>query len=147
MKKSAQYKILPELKIMIEYFSVETTLNDMIEHRKILIKDKDYNPGFNFITDFRDTILACSYDDILSYIEFAKKEPNMLGKRRAAILTETPNQTAISVLYVLNLHDLPFIVEIFSTMDAAIKWVGLSQNDKSIVEEIIKNMKAEINYL
>ena len=46
MKKSAQYKILPELKIMIEYFSVETTLNDMILFKPV-------KPVFLNLTELR----------------------------------------------------------------------------------------------
>jgi len=143
--KSAQYKILPELKIIIEYFSVVTTLYDMIEHRKILIEEINYNPNYNFITDFRDTYLDISDEEVLSYIEFVKKTPKMISKRKAAILTDTPEETAISSLYVLNLHDLPLIVNIFSIMDAAIKWVGLSLDDIVIVEKTINDLKDKIN--
>ncbi|SNR78538.1 hypothetical protein SAMN06265371_11346 [Lutibacter agarilyticus] len=141
MIKTAQYKILPEMKIIIEYFSVETVLDDMISHRKVLIQDNNYNPNYNFVTDFRDTNLNFSESDLLSYIDFAKTYPNMAAKRRGAILTENPKQTVISHLFILNLDDLPFIVDIFSTMDAALRWVGLSSTYKEIIENEISRMK------
>jgi len=141
MIKTAQYKILPELKIMIEYFSVEMSLDDLISHRKIMIHDIEYNPTYNIITDFRDAYLNGNEDDILSFIEFAKNYPNLAAKRRAAILTETPNQTVISSIYKLKLQDLPFIVKIFSTVSAALNWVGLTLTDKEKIENEIKKMK------
>lgn len=141
MIKSTQYKILPELKIMVEYFSLETSLKDKIEHRKIVIQDKYFNPNYNFITDFRDTHIDFSVDDVSAYIEFAKNATKMHGDRRSAILTNTPNQTVFSSLYVLELKNEPTHVEIFSTMDSAIKWVGLSSIDIRKIESVINEMK------
>ncbi len=141
MIMTTQYKVLPELKIIIEYFSGATVLVDMIEHRKKLIEDNEYNSNFNFITDFRDAILIFSEEDVISYIDFARNTVNILGKRRAAILADTPNQSLVSNLYVLNIKDLPFLVEIFSTLDAALKWVRVSKDDKKIIEDTIKKMK------
>jgi len=65
----------------------------------------------------------------------------LAAKRRAAILTETPNQTVISSIYKLKLQDLPFIVKIFSTVSAALNWVGLTFVDKEKIENEIKKMK------
>ena len=143
MIKSVQYKILPELKIMVEYFSLETSLKDKIAHRKILIQDKYFNPNYNFITDFRDTHIDFSLDDVSAYIEFAKNATKMHGDRRSAILTNTPNQTVFSSLYILELKNEPTHVEIFLTMDSAIKWVGLSSIDIRKIESVINEMKTK----
>jgi len=143
MIKSTQYKILPELKIMVEYFSLETSLKDKIEHRKIVIQDKYFNPNYNFITDFRDTHIDFSLDDVSAYIEFAKNATKMHGDRRSAILTNTPNQTVFSSLYILELKNEPTHVEIFLTMDSAIKWVGLSSIDIRKIESVINEMKTK----
>ncbi|MGV8946196.1 MAG: hypothetical protein ACOH1N_07185 [Lutibacter sp.] len=122
---------------------METTLDDKIAHRKKVIQDKDFNPNYNFITDFRDTHIDFSLEDVSAYIEFAKNTPKMHGDRRSAILTNTPNQTVFTSLYILEIKDIPSHVEIFSTIDAAIKWVGLSSNKKRIIESVINEMKTK----
>lgn len=143
MIKSTQYRILSELKIMVEYFSLETSLKDKIEHRKRVIQDQYFNPNYNFITDFRDTHINFSVDDVSAYIEFATNATKMHGDRRSAILTNTPNQTIFTSLYILEVQNSPSHVEIFSTMDAALRWVGLSSVDNIKIEAVINEMKTK----
>lgn len=141
MRKSEQYRIIPELKIILEYFCGKTGLIDLVEHRKILIQDNDYDSNFNSITDFRDTDFVASRKDVAAYVEFTKSTPKMIGKRRAAILADTPQQTVIPAIYILKTQDLPFQIEIFSTLAAAINWVNLSDDDLETLEDILKEMR------
>ncbi|NEW80418.1 MAG: hypothetical protein GZ086_13555 [Gelidibacter sp.] len=67
----------------------------------------------------------------------------MHGDRRSAILTNTPNQTIFTSLYILEVQNSPSHVEIFSTMDAALRWVGLSSVDNIKIEAVINEMKTK----
>ena len=141
MKNSAQYNIHPELKVMVEYFSGLVNLNSMIDHRKALIKENLYDPGFNSITDFRDANFEAKREDVINYAKFTKSTPSMLGKRKAAILANTPQQNVITRLYTLNTQDLPFIIEIFYTLDAALNWINLTTDDMGIIENTLHEMR------
>jgi len=141
MKNSAQYIIHPELKVMVEYFSGLVDLNIMIEHRKALIKENLYDPSFNSITDFRDANFNAKRDDVINYAKFTKATPGMIGKRKAAILANTPQQNVITKLYTLNTQELPFIIEIFYTMEAALNWIDLKSKDMDVIENTLLQMK------
>lgn len=138
MKKSAHYRIFPELKITMEYLSGLVNLNEMVAHRLLMMADKDYDPGFNSITDFRNADFEARREDILKYAEFTKSSPRMLDKRKAAILANTPQQTYIAQLYSLNTLDLPFIIGIFYTVEAAMEWIDVPVRYREIIDEALE---------
>jgi hypothetical protein len=141
MKKSVLHIILPEIKTTVVYFSGQIVLDDLIQHCFTLSNDKAFNPVDFLIADFRDAHLELPKKDILSYIEFIRLTKKLLGDRRAAILTQTPNQVVASEIYIMNLGDLPMKVDFFSTLEAALRWVNNPLMDALLVEEALKKMK------
>jgi hypothetical protein len=141
MIKSTKHLILPELKTTVEYFSGPIHLNELIQHRNILADDMDFNPVDCLIADFRDAQLDFTKQDILAFIDFMRATKKLLGDRRVAILTDTPNQVVASELYIMNLGNLPMKVDFFSTLDAAIKWVNHPMTDANLVAETLKMMR------
>jgi hypothetical protein len=143
MIKSTKHQILPEIKVTVEYFSGLINLDDLIKHRNILADDNEFNPVDILIADFRYAHLNLKKMDILAFIDFMRSTKKLLGDRRAAILTNTPNQVVASSIYISNLKDLPMKVNFFSTLNAAIGWVHLPINDMDLIDETLKKMKNE----
>ena len=141
MENCKLYRIVPELKIIIEYLSGDIKVTDFINHRIILIEDKDYNPNFNSIIDFGNTNFIGIREDIDAYVNFTRSTPKMIGKRRTAILANTPHQTVIPIVYHLEIQDLPLEIEVFSTLASAIKWVNLNANDLALIEFSLNEMQ------
>lgn len=112
----------------------------MVSHRLLMMADKDYDPGFNSITDFRNANFEARREDILKYAGFTKASPRMLDKRKAAILANTPQQTYIAQLYSLNTLDLPFIIEIFYTVEAAMEWIDVPVRYREIIDEALNEI-------
>jgi hypothetical protein len=134
------YKILPKLHCVIEYYSGELRLNDLIEYQKRVAVDEHYDASFNIISDFRESNIQAKTDDVVPFIDFVKKH-RPVAKRQSAVITDTPFQFVVAELYKMHLGSLPMNVSVISTVDAAIQWVGLSINQKMIIENTIQELK------
>lgn len=141
MDKKTSYKILPELRLFLEYYSGPITLKELIGIKKKEITDKDYDPTFNAIGDLRDADFQVSVPDIVEYHDFVKNTPNVSGKRKTAMLTKTPSQVARSLLYQMESRDMPMSFRIVSVMASALEWVGLLPDYCEFIEETLRQMK------
>jgi hypothetical protein len=141
----AKYKILPDLRLIIEVFCGNISFEDAIEMKKREIQDKDYNPNFNFIVSTVDVDISFDEKLVRKYIDIIKDNPKIIGKRRSALITATPTQVAMTILYELALKDLPMNFKIVSTLQAAIEWVGLSKVHESVIIENIELLKNSTN--
>jgi len=141
MIDKVKYRVLPDIKIIIEYFNGEITLNDIIENDKNIVIDKHYNLNYNSIIDFRDAQLMLSQDDIINYINFVNKNSEIVGKRKVAFLTSTPDHVALLTIYDMLGESLPMAYNIFSTMKASLKWVGVSISHIDLFEKYIEDFK------
>ncbi len=141
MVKYSTYRILPELKINLEYYSGPTYLKDLIEIRRELIEEKALNPNFNFIVDLRDATFDLNSNVVDEFVNYVKSKTDLLWNRRTALLSLTPNQTAFSLLYISDLGNVPMKINSFYTMESAIQWVGLSSEDQPVIEKAIMEIK------
>jgi hypothetical protein len=144
MTKNISYRILPDLELIVESYYGIVSINDYIQLKTAQLIDNQFNPLFSNIADIRNTELSISNDDIIMCINFMKSANGLIGKRRAAVLTATPNQVAISILFARYGKELPVQYEVVSTLEAALKWVKKSPSDytrvKSVMTEIINGV-------
>lgn len=136
-----KYKILPELNLIIEYYCGKINLDDIINHKKNEIEDIEYRSNYNFIADLRDSELDIAQPDIFDYVSFVEMNNKITGQRKSAILTDTPNQVALTSLFKLKSEKLPVNNKIFSTLEASMEWLNLSKNYYNHITGIINNMK------
>ena len=54
MKKTLEFEILISKKIVVEYYCGDIYIDELINLKKDISKEKDYDPNFNIIMDFRD---------------------------------------------------------------------------------------------
>ena len=115
------------------------SIHDAIELKKREINDKDYNPNFNFIVSINEIDTDGKFDyDFSKYIKTVKENKRIYGIRKSAILTKTPKQVVGGTLYELAARELPMNLKVVSTIEAALNWVDLSIDYKSIVLENIE---------
>ena len=142
MVKAYSYKILQNQKLILEYVCGEITWREVIELKKRLTQDINYDPTFHIIDDIRDLkINYTSEKEIQEFIEFANSQPAFLGARKSAVLTKTPNQVANSEILIYLNKDLPINFRTFSALSAATKWIGLGATDMQIIELYLKELK------
>lgn len=125
MNPSLKYKILTEIPVIVEYYEGLITLNDLIEFEIREMNDENYSPDLNTITDLRNAKLSALDYEVNEFVNFLKQTKGIVGNRKVAIITNTPDQVAITSLYSMYTKDLPIKNEVFSTIEAAISWLGL----------------------
>lgn len=144
MNASASFKILPDLKLIIELFSDRTTINDAIELKKSEIIDINYNSGYNFIVLFINInlpVTKVAETEIRKYVDSIKSNKQIIGTRKSAIITEKPNQVVLGTIYEMIAKELPMNYKIFSTLKAALNWIGLPSEYESVISKNIEDLR------
>jgi hypothetical protein len=141
MAKYLKYQVVPELQIIVEYLAGEINLNELINFQISEIKDKSYSKEFNNVTDLRDAVFIVSEGDIKKYVDFVKQTDEMISTRKVAFLTNTPKQAALTIMYSYYIESSPINNKVFSTLDAAMSWVGISIENHDIIENILHKFR------
>lgn len=124
MKLFPDYKIVTQLKIIIEYYEGELNLEPLIEFKKRQAADKNYSPHYDIIADLRKCDLKINPDEVDSYMEFLVKNRMIVGNRKNAIITQEPYQVVFSELLKRSYSRLSKTIEIFSSVSAALNWIN-----------------------
>ena len=102
--------------------------------------DKDFNMKYNILDDFTGadfTLSKESYNNIFHWLNNC-----FAYDRKSAVLTNTPKQVAnILIFDSLNNNQLPNDIKIFSTLSAALYWIGIPKEHMYEVEAVIEELK------
>jgi hypothetical protein len=141
MSHRINYKIIPELQVAVEYYEGQLSLNDIIEFELREMENSEYSPKLNFIADFRNAELIASEGDVKKFIDFLKKTKGIVDQRKVALVTETPNQVVLTTLYALYTSDMPVKNKVFSTLDAAMKWLEIKEESHKIILKSLEELR------
>ena len=120
------YWIFKDLNLYYSHFRGKTNIDDIYDFVNNLSKHKDYDSNISGIVDFQDTTLQFKMNDGKKYVDFVSKNSTIIGDRRVAFLTTTPQQTTHSFEYQFLAKHLPMKVEVFTTLEACLRWIGVS---------------------
>lgn len=126
MKTYANYMILPEFRLILECCKGHASVEDAIYMKKTELSDNLYNPTYNIIVDFQEfeTFLDSTINESTTNFYNFLKGLNINSK--IAFLTAEPHQVVISlILKKLNNNLGTFKIEVFSTVEAAISFLGV----------------------
>jgi hypothetical protein len=144
MKKFANYKILPEFELILECCKGKASPEDAIEMKKDELKHNLYNPTYNIIVDIQEfeTLLTITTTDSVSdFFNFLK---GLDLKIKVAFLTAKPHQVVISeILKRLCNEYLSIEIEIFSTVDAAVRFLGFSADKIDLIYTEIADLNRD----
>ena len=144
MDQKLDYLILKDKSLIIEYYKGKYNVDELINFKIEVGKDKDYNPSYNVIHDFRDLEFMLEIEEVSKYVKLLTENKNYIGKRKSTMLTETPNQVTASLGFKLLKKDLPISVKVCSTMETAFNFINLPNNDWDLVESLIKKLRNTI---
>ena len=134
------YIILPELNLIVEYFAGQIDPDCVIASKERMLNDPQFDKAYNLLDDFRDAILEYSIEGIKDIITWIAKNHNF--PRQSAHLTTSPDQVVATTLFDrLKSIDLSINLKIFSTIDKAVKWVQLTEDEIPIIEAAIEELK------
>lgn len=132
-----KYYIFDKERLVLEILSGDINVADYINLKKEEQKDPFYDPNYNFILDVRNVNVKYSphiMKEMIEYLHQIKSIQNISVKRKAALLTKNPSQVITSIMYK-DMDDRPVDFKVFTTIEGAIVWLGISNIDLS---EIIK---------
>lgn len=141
MNTFGSYKIYKELKIIVECHRGEINLNQFIESRKILVADKDYDPTFDQILDYRNAKMMVDLNELNNYTSFHKNFKPLHGKRKLAFLTDTPKVVVLSKLFSNEVKELQIKAEVFSTIEAIANFIEKEQIKEQQLTSIFTDVK------
>ncbi len=142
MKSHINYKIFTDKKLVLEYFCGNLSWKDLMENKRKLALEKNYDPTFNIIDDVRDAFIVYSEDDIIKFADLINSTKKLNGNRKTAILTDTPNQLINSITLDTVKHT-PFKLKTVSTLEAATKWVNAVSSDFQFIKASLDELKKE----
>lgn len=141
-EKKYHYRILHEEKLIVEYYSGEIILENLIAYKKILLADPEYSPQYNLLVDLRDATFLLTEYEIKKYLEYTKPVHYLFKKRKSAYLTHTPNQVVfVTFIDYYSEVFLPIEVKIFSTTNVAISWLKHSISTFDVLENELIDLK------
>lgn len=86
----------------------------------------DYHPQYHVLVDISKATFRFDTNDISDIFDIFESMPVNKKNKKFALLTATPQQVALSAMFGQNIKTkFPFIVEIFSTHEAALNWLGV----------------------
>jgi hypothetical protein len=142
MKKLADYTILPELRLILECCKGPTSVEDAVNMKNEEMSDKLYNPGYNIIVDiqeFETSLDSSTPDSVSNFYNFIK---GVEIKGKIAFLTIKPHQVVLSEILKRLFKDFGTNeIEVFSTAEGAIRFLGYSIDDY----DLINNKIIELN--
>lgn len=139
--KRFKYRILPEHKLIIESWTGEFSIAEIIYFKTLETSDPKWKDHYNVLADDRQSIKRIGPEiegDIDEYLKLSQK---FLKKHKAAILTSSPTQVVESTFMKLN-KPLQALVQIetFSTIEGALQWLDINLKEIDKINEILKQM-------
>lgn len=141
MKNYIDYIIVKEKKLIIEYYSGQIYINDFIKTHDEKSNDTDFNVNFNLLIDFRDAEIYLEEEEVLKLVKYHKNNKKLFGSRRAAHLTNTPNQVVAGFKFDIWNNELPIAIKIFSTLEASLRWIGQDFKDMDEINSYLYKLK------
>ena len=117
-----------DLTLKIAYTTLIGEINTTVLRSELSLiwSSPDYNPDFSVLVDLRQASFAIETTDIPIVLEIFSAMPGQKKNKKFALLTATPQQVAMSTMFGQNIKNrYPFNVEIFSTYEAALTWLGV----------------------
>jgi len=125
MSQKNSYTILEKENLIIEYFSGILTIESLIKFKQKLIRDSKFSVDYSYYVHFKNVTFDIDVQEISKYITFSSKHLNPKSNRKVAIITNTPNQVVLTTLFKLQSKHALQKIEIFSTAQSALNWLGL----------------------
>jgi hypothetical protein len=138
------YNILPELGLIIDYYSGSLNANDIINLKIKQINDMDYNPNYNIIACMSELIIEeVSRQSTKQFVKLISDKVNFKGKRNTAIITKSPKQVVASTLYQIESKERTMHIKTVSTVEAALNWVSIPPEYEPLISKNIELLKKQ----
>ncbi len=117
------FKIDKTQRLIIETWPEVFSFEEYVRLKEQEFQDKDFDSKYNIITDLRNVEEISDSLFVLKMSAFIKQNAHMMQSAKTAVIADAP-QTVASFLYMGKKNkNFKGKLSIFSSMDAALKWV------------------------
>jgi hypothetical protein len=127
--KHLNYRIIPELKLILECCKGQVTVEDAIKMKETQLFDELYDSNYNIIIDFREFVLKLEPQNIKMIsilVDFLSQHEI---KSKVALLATEPHQVIICEYIKRFGMNLTINFNTFSTLESAIRFVECPINE------------------
>jgi len=117
------YKIDKERELIIETWPEKVIVEDFEKVKLSEFSDTDFNSAYNVITDLRKVKMEFDEELIKGIVSFMKLNSDKIKNRKSAIIALSPQLVAGSLFFGQKKQNLSVKVSVFSSMNAAYKWI------------------------
>ena len=117
------YKIDKERELIIEIWPEKVTVKDYEKVKLSEFSDADFNFDYDVITDLRKVKMEFDEEIIAGIVNFMKLNSDKMKNRKSAIIADSPQLVASSLFFGQKNRNLSLRVSVFSSMNAAYKWI------------------------
>ncbi len=137
-----KYKIIPDLNLIINYWSGRLTFDEIITSKLAQINDMQWNQKYNIISDIRNADFDHVEELSIRFIDFLSRHKRFKYKIKYAFLTQTPCQVVFQKLLELHkTHEILFQSESFSTHKALYCWLNIGTNKFDRINKVITDFE------
>ena len=97
MLKVCKHSILPDFKLIIEYFAGPIDASCVLAEKERMINDPRFDNSYNILDDFREASMDYSLEGTKEIIEWIARYHN--SPRKSVHLTTSPDQVVATTLF------------------------------------------------
>ncbi|MCU4164307.1 hypothetical protein [Carboxylicivirga caseinilyticus] len=139
-----RYHILSDLNLILESYSGEYEFKDIFECKRMEMQDPNWKDYYDVLGDIRNGKITLTSDDLVNIHSYLKNHQEINAQRKSAILTNLPYQVVFGTLLKGTNNNMSMVKpEVFSTIEAALSWLGIDTSESERVEKLLSRLSEE----
>lgn len=143
MEKYYDYKILPDLNLIVCTYQGDVLIKDFVALVRIFVKDPDYLPSRNVMIDLKQCVGVAFRIDLLDFIQFMVNEIKLNSKVRTGIIINSLNQEFLVKFYKGFGNIMNQEIEQFKRYEDYFQWMKFTPDENKLVLDALKELKPE----
>jgi hypothetical protein len=122
-----KYKIYKDIELLYTIFYGRVDKNDAFEYARKIYRELDFSFALNTLVFLKESQLIFSIDEVEEFGKLIINSKKFKLRKKIALLIDSPTDTVAATIYaqtVLN-YRKGIEVELFYTLDAALKFLGM----------------------
>lgn len=119
------YQVYPEQRFILQRLLGVVSMENLLKVKLEQDQDPSFDPDFSLLTDVREADVQFTPAEIQAYIQYLQAEFKGSKGRKIALVTSSPMAVAVGTLVQSNTGDLSDELQLFSTIPAALSWLGV----------------------
>lgn len=145
MKSFLSYKILPENRLILANFLYKVQTRDVKGLTLKYMEGPLYNPDYNLLMDFSDSLAIIFKLELHDYLDFFKKLVRLTSILKVAILFTSPIHEFLIKIYKAMAKFFKMDVEKFKEVNSALSWLGLPIKDFVPIDSHLMQIEYQTN--